>query len=87
MVCGFWIYPTTGGDTSQAVIGTNTNWYSIKLKQPDGKLGITKTSDYSFGESLSQNTWHHVVVVSTGSEVKLYVNGNYNSNTTSSATT
>lgn len=72
----------------QAVIVGNTNWYSIKLKQfSTGKVGITHNTDDSFNTTLSENTWHHVVVVSTGSEVQLYINGNYDSELTATSAT
>ncbi len=84
----FWIYPTTGGDTSQAVVSGSTNWHSIKAKQSDGKVGLTKTADDSFSHTLSLNTWTHVVVVSNGSTAQLYINGSLDSslNTTSATT-
>lgn len=88
----FWIYPTSGGDSSQAVLGTDTIWKSIKLRQSGGcgsYVGITNSADDCFGTiSPPLDSWRHVVIVSTGTEVRLYINGNYQSNlTTTSAKT
>ncbi|MCX7928057.1 MAG: Ig-like domain-containing protein, partial [Patescibacteria group bacterium] len=38
-------------------------------------------NERAFGNAISTNTWHHVAIVSTGSQIRAYLNGNQVGNT------
>lgn len=85
----FWIYPTTLDSDPDCVLASSSgSYYGIKSKQySTGKIGITTGSDFSFADSLTVNTWTHVVIVSSGSQVSLYLNGTHKETTSNSGAT
>jgi hypothetical protein len=94
----FWLNPTAGGPTLQAIVGTregdlanNTNW-TVSLVSNQLFFSAVSTSNTMMGTithqtTLSAGTWYYCAVTRNGSTFTLYVNSVASSSTiTSSAT-
>jgi hypothetical protein len=94
----FWLNPTAGGPTLQAIVGTregdlanNTNW-TVSLVSNQLFFSAVSTSNTLMGAithqtTLSAGTWYYCAVTRNGSTFTSYVNSVASSSTiTSSAT-
>ncbi len=78
-----WVNRQNASTASAALMGDST--YAIKLEQYNAtrEIGFTHSgvADYYFKITVPQNTWTHVALVDSGSQLSLYTNGVFASST------
>lgn len=68
-----WVYnPSNNPYETLISVGPNRDLYldSGRISFYDG------TNERNFGNAISTNTWHHIALVSTGTQIRAYFNGN-----------
>lgn len=85
-----WLYMTGTGDYSYFFGysgGSNSNNFGLCINGGGQTLGMKFGSDWSTGENLTMNEWHHYLVTFNGSSVTAYLDGSKIAETTASINT